>query len=84
MLIKPTVKVVCDAVHITSTSRSGIYNIRRLRRAVELMRSGEVAGSIAQKLRAEFPTMASADAVNHVLAAQQIIGHNIDLDRLDS
>jgi hypothetical protein len=76
---KPAVTRVCDAVHLTTTTGTGIFNIHRLRRAAELLRR-DVGSHTVEVLLHEFPTMDRHNAVKHVLGAQQVISHDLNLD----
>lgn len=80
----PTVVRRFDAVHVITATRSQVFNIYRLRRAVRLLRDGHPTFYVAEILSQAYPAM-TGDEIHHcVMAAEKINAHNIDLDRLDS
>lgn len=80
----PTVLRRFDAVHIITATRSQVFNIHRLCRAVRLLQDGHPTFYVAEILGQAYPAMTGDEVHDCVMAAEKVNRHNIDLDRLDS
>lgn len=72
----PTFEMVCDAVHLTIDGTVRIFNVHRLRHAIDLLDGGQVR-SAATELRRRYPPLSPSDVTRYLMAAQRCIDYDV-------